>query len=168
MPATSECPSEIDDLETSISARFEAVVKRNPDAIAVSHHGRTWTYQQLNRRADEIALAIQRHDASDTPVALAGDTSITMVAAVLATFKLGRPFVFIGPELPDSRSEYLLKTTGCHCVYCESPEHQRGVFRQLDLKILGPDSEVDFNEAQDPLPTPGPDDHRILRVTERT
>ena len=45
--------------DTLIHELFEAQVARTPDAIAVTHDGRTLTYEQLNRKANQLARSLR-------------------------------------------------------------------------------------------------------------
>ena len=64
-----EFPKE--DVETSIPERFEKIVGRFPDRLAVKMRNRTLTYQELNHAANRVAHAIlaQRGETQE-PIAL--------------------------------------------------------------------------------------------------
>src|ERR1019366_9013306 len=47
------------DIEQTIPARFEEVVRRFPNRIALTGNGRQRTYQDLNRQVNRIAHAIK-------------------------------------------------------------------------------------------------------------
>ena len=51
-------PSSIGDSESSICERFERIVRRYPDRLAVKMGDRALTYDALNRYANRIARAI--------------------------------------------------------------------------------------------------------------
>ena len=61
----------IEDVETSIPARFEKIVGMYPDRIAIKTRARQLTYDELNRRANRLAheLLARRGNVSE-PVAL--------------------------------------------------------------------------------------------------
>ena len=48
----------IEDVETSIPARFEKMAEMYPDRLAVKSGVRSYTYDELNRAANRIAHAI--------------------------------------------------------------------------------------------------------------
>ena len=54
-PANSFIEFKKDDIEQSISARFEKLVNVNPNQVAVKTHNYRWTYADLNRAANQIA-----------------------------------------------------------------------------------------------------------------
>src|SRR5262245_19963347 len=61
----------IEDVETSIPARFEKIVRIYPNRIAVKTKDREVTYDQLNRAANRLAHAIlAKRGRSEEPVAL--------------------------------------------------------------------------------------------------
>ncbi|MDB4438221.1 AMP-binding protein [bacterium] len=138
------------EIESSLSSRFSKVVAAFPGQVAITHNGNSWTYRELNDFAERIASGIFDSGCGDQPIAIAGDTTPSTVAAILATFKIGQPFVFIGPELPDSRARYILQQTGCRCVVCETDDHARPLFSSLERSILIFDHQVADNEKWSP------------------
>ena len=78
--------------DTSIHRRFEAEVRRSPDAVAlVVPSGRRLTYGALNRRANRLARAlVERGVGPETRVGLALERSAEMVIAILSVAQGGR------------------------------------------------------------------------------
>ncbi len=96
---------------------FEAVVDKNPAAVALVHGGRRLTYAELNRTANQIA----RHLCSlgvgpDVLVGIGMHRSVEMIVAILAVLKAGGAYVPIDPVYPRSRLE--------------------GMMNDIDLKVL--------------------------------
>ena len=70
----------IEDVETSIPARFEKIVQMYPDRIAVKQNSKIVTYSELNRMANRLACSlINECDGNAQPVGLIGERTISDV-----------------------------------------------------------------------------------------
>ncbi|MBB5158464.1 non-ribosomal peptide synthetase [Saccharopolyspora phatthalungensis] len=99
---------------------FEDRVRRHPAAIAAVHRDRTWTYQQLNERANQIAHALlarglQREDV----VAVVTDRNLDWMASVLGVFKAGGCYLPVEPDFPSDRIGRTLRRSECRYVLAE-------------------------------------------------
>src|SRR4030095_14885376 len=80
--------SGLDSISDGFSARFEAQVKKTPDAKAVEFGGETLTYRGLEVRANQLARYLRaRGVGPDVVVGLCMDRSIEMVVSLLAILK---------------------------------------------------------------------------------
>ncbi len=96
-----------------------------PDAVALTFHGQTLTYHELNRRANQLAhhlraLGLRVEDR----VALSVDRSLEMVVAILGVLKAGGSYVPIDPVLPAERQRFMLQDSGVKILLTQ--EHHRG------------------------------------------
>lgn len=103
-----------DDIEQSVSGRFEEQVRRYPDRLAVKTASQAptfqLTYHELNRAANRVALQIlARAVHSHQPVALLFTQSIPGIIAILGVLKAGRAYVSLDPALPPARLLYMLR-----------------------------------------------------------
>ena len=114
---------------------FEQQVRTHPEAIAVVHGDRRWTYRELNRRANQLARALLSRglDREDV-VAVVTERNLDWLAAVLAVFKAGGAYLPIEPHFPADRIAKTLTRARCRLVLTE-----RG-------------STATLAEALDPLP----------------
>jgi hypothetical protein len=70
---------------------FEAQVARTPNAVAMSDHGRDWTYAELNARANQLAHRLRAMGVQpDTRVAICMRRRAELVAAILGVLKVRR------------------------------------------------------------------------------
>ncbi len=93
-----------EEIEQSISSRFEKQVSRVPDKLAVKTDGGQLTYLELNRYANRVAHALLSSGGSQQgSVALLLDQGIAMVASILGTLKAGRIYVPMDPSDPGAR-----------------------------------------------------------------
>ena len=89
---------------------FEAQVKRSPHAAAVEFEGEQLTYQELNKRANQLArhlcsLGIR----SETPVGVYLERSVEMVVALLGILKAGGAYVPLDPDYPAQRVAMMIE-----------------------------------------------------------
>jgi len=100
----------IEDVETSISARFEKIVGMYPEWIAIRTKTRQLTYDALNRQANRIAheLLAQR-GAKSEPIALLVDQWDALVVGHLAILKSGKFSLALDPAGELERTTHLLR-----------------------------------------------------------
>jgi non-ribosomal peptide synthetase component F len=88
---------------------FEAQVARSPDALAVIAGAQRVTYGELNRRANQLARALQRHGVvAGTRVALSLERSVELVVAELAILKCGGVYVPLDDNAPLERQRFIV------------------------------------------------------------
>ncbi|SDM86671.1 non-ribosomal peptide synthetase [Allokutzneria albata] len=107
---------------------FEDRVRSHPDRVAAVHGDRSWTYAELNRRANRIGRALRaRGLASEDVVAVVTERDLDWLAAVLAIFKAGGGYLPIEPHFPADRIGKTLRRADCALVLTE-----RGSTENLD------------------------------------
>ncbi|MFI9803654.1 amino acid adenylation domain-containing protein [Streptomyces sp. NPDC052301] len=107
---------------------FEQRVRAHPDAVAAVHGERTWTYAELNGRANRLARALlARGLGREDVVAVVTERGLDWLAATLAVFKAGGAYLPIEPHFPAGRVRATLSRAGCRLVLTES-----GSTRTLD------------------------------------
>src|SRR6185503_9593762 len=99
----------IEDVETSIPARFEKIVSQFPDRTAIKFGEQFLTYAELNPQANRLGHAIvgRRGDEAE-PVAILLETGSNLMAAALAALKAGKFVVLLDPSFPESRNAAIL------------------------------------------------------------
>jgi len=99
-----------EDIEQSIPNRFEQMVARYPDRVAVKTMTHMLTYDELNRLSNRIAQAIlPRCGEGNEPIALVLENDAPMIAAILGVLKTGKLYVPLDPLLPRTRATYILE-----------------------------------------------------------
>lgn len=89
--------------------RFEEQADRNPDAIAVAFEDRSLTYEELNRRANQLAHYLMETGVGpETLVGMCFDRSPEMIVALLAVLKAGGAYVPLDPRYPRERLAFML------------------------------------------------------------
>ncbi len=95
--------------DASVPTLIAEQVRRHPDAVAVRIDGVAWTYAELGARADAIAAPL--HALGATRGALVGialDRSFDMVAALIATLRVGAAYLPLDPGFPRARLDAIV------------------------------------------------------------
>ncbi|MEU5002662.1 condensation domain-containing protein, partial [Streptomyces sp. NPDC021622] len=88
---------------------FVAQVESGPDNVAVIHGDTSWTYTELNDRADRLAGELTARGAGpERVVGMALPRGLDMITVVLAILKSGAAYLPIDLAHPDERIAYML------------------------------------------------------------
>jgi amino acid adenylation domain-containing protein len=114
--------------EASLTERFEAQVGRTPSAPAIDLGATSWTYVDLNARANRLAQELI--DSGVEPgqhVAVCADRQVETLVAILATWKAGATYVPLDPSYPGERLSFLLQDSAASAI----------LTRREHLQLLG-------------------------------
>ncbi|WP_416233567.1 amino acid adenylation domain-containing protein [Cronbergia sp. UHCC 0137] len=88
---------------------FEAQVERIPDGIALVFGGESFTYRELNIKANQLAHYLQGLGVKpETPVGICLERSPEMIISMLGVLKAGGFYVPLDPAYPEARLQYIL------------------------------------------------------------
>jgi amino acid adenylation domain-containing protein len=91
---------------------FEDQVKRTPQNTALRFHDQTFTYHELNVRANQLAHYLRKRGVGpNIPAALFVERSAEMIIGLLAILKAGGCYVPLVHDDPQARLAYLLADT---------------------------------------------------------
>jgi amino acid adenylation domain-containing protein len=91
---------------------FEAQAARTPDAVAVVSGDRHLTYQELNRRANQLAHHLQKLGVGpEVLVGVCVERTLEMVVGLLGILKAGGAYVPLDPLYPQERLTFMLQDT---------------------------------------------------------
>ena len=125
-----------------VHALFEAQVDRTPTANALVWQSGSWTYLELDRRANQLARHLVKQGvASETPVCVYMDRSPEMIVAVLGILKAGGTYVPMDPGYPRERLAHVLRETQTPLLVTQSvlvPSGSAGSLRALCLDTEWP------------------------------
>ncbi|AVH60389.1 MULTISPECIES: non-ribosomal peptide synthetase [Streptomyces] len=100
---------------------FEQRVRAHPETVAAVHGDHSWTYGELNARANRLARALlARGLGREQVVGVVTERNLDWLAAVLAVFKAGGVYLPIEPHFPAGRIAATLSRAGCRMVLTES------------------------------------------------
>lgn len=94
----------------TLAGAFEAQVDAAPDAPALFWQGQTFSYGDLERRANAVAAALLARDLPpETPVGVALPRSPDLIATVLGVLKAGCTYVPLDPAYPAERIGFIME-----------------------------------------------------------
>jgi amino acid adenylation domain-containing protein len=144
--------------ELCVHQLFEEQVRRSPNAVAITVEGKDVSYDQLNRRANQLAsrlsqLGIQR----EALVGICIERGIHMMVGILAVLKAGAAYVPLDPSYPPERLAFMLEDSGAKIVLSEA--RTAGCLPPHGSKMLFLDDETAFSGGSEANPvvysTPG-------------
>jgi non-ribosomal peptide synthetase component F/thioesterase domain-containing protein/acyl carrier protein len=98
------------EIEQSIGNRFESQVKNHPGHIAIKSPAHTWSYTELNRRANQVAQAILNlRGSGEERIAILFDHDAPMIAGMLGALKAGKTYVPLDPNNPAERLAQIIE-----------------------------------------------------------
>ena len=114
--------------EENIVALIERQEESDPSAIALEFEGQEMTYEELNRRANQLARYLRKQGASvDDRIVLCMERSLEMVIGILGVLKAGCAYVPIDEGYPEDRVKYMLEDADARTVLTQQKVQQRFV-----------------------------------------
>ncbi|MEM6353925.1 MAG: amino acid adenylation domain-containing protein, partial [Cyanobacteria bacterium P01_D01_bin.14] len=106
--------------------QFEAQVAQTPDAVAVTDPIQQLTYDQLNRRANQLAHILRAQGIRpETLVGIYLSRSVELLVALLGVLKAGGAYVPVDPSLPAERVRWMLADAQVSLVVTAAAETLR-------------------------------------------
>jgi len=94
----------------SLVERVEEQVERQPQAVAVVFRDEELSYEELNRRANQLGHWLKKQGVgAEAIVGVCMKRSAEMVVALLGVMKAGGAYLPLDPEYPRQRIEYMVK-----------------------------------------------------------
>ncbi|MGW9571720.1 amino acid adenylation domain-containing protein [Paenibacillus terrae] len=128
--------------DRTVVGLFEEQAERTPEATAVTYGGKTWSYRELNGRANQLARLLRERGAGpERAVGIMVKPSLEMASGVLGIMKTGAAYVPIDPDYPAQRIAYILADSGALALVTQSglpiPEDYSGTVIYLDGGLSG-------------------------------
>jgi amino acid adenylation domain-containing protein len=122
---------------------FEAQAQSIPKQTAIIDPQRRWTYEEVNERANSLAVYLQeKHNVGPGDlVAVIADRSAEMIIGLLGVLKAGAAYVPVDPEYPKERVSYICNNAAVKVVLTTSAylldmlEVFQGELFALDLQL---------------------------------
>lgn len=122
------------DRNTCVHQFFEQQVRRTPDATAVVFEGESLSYDQLNRRANQVAHRLAGMGVkAGSLVGLYTRRSLDLLVGALAIQKAGGGYVPLDPAYPADRIALYIEDSGAPVIIAQSelvadlPDHKAQV-----------------------------------------
>ena len=120
---------------------FEDQVKQTPEATAVTFEGRTLSYTDLNRRANQLAHRLIRLGVGpEALVAICMERSLELPIALLAVLKAGGAYLPLDPAYPRERLAYILEETRAPVILTQGLVAQNLSFEGVQVIDLDSDA----------------------------
>ncbi len=104
-------------LDRSVSALFEDRVLSAEDAPAVVYEEQTFSYGELNRRANQLAHYLQSQGVGPgSIVGICIERNQEMIVGLLATLKAGGAYLPLDPGYPLERLSFMLQDSGAEIL----------------------------------------------------
>ncbi|MDB4893796.1 MAG: Amino acid adenylation, partial [Firmicutes bacterium] len=102
---------------------FEAQVAQLPDAVALVYGEQRLTYQELNRRANQVAHSLRKQGVGpEVLVGLSLPRSLEMVIGILGILKAGGAYVPLDPAYPQERLAFIREDAGLSLVLSQETD----------------------------------------------
>lgn len=151
---------------------FEERALERPKAVAVAQRDCRWTYAELNRKADALAVELRRNGVGrDKPVGVFSERCPEAILGILATLKAGGAYVPLDPNNPPDLLQFILDEIDAPVVLTQAelegrlPTHSGKTVR-LNDRPEPDDAEV--GERADRGPVGDPDDLAYVMFTSGT
>nr|WP_236065157.1 non-ribosomal peptide synthetase [Reticulibacter mediterranei] len=140
-------------LQKSLPQLFEEQVSRTPQAVALLAEEQTLCYEELNRRANQLAHYLNKKGVEpETCIGLWMDKSVTMVIAMLGILKAGGAYVPLDPGYPEERLRLMIEDAGITLVVTQ--EHLKNAVRRSGVEIICVDGQPE-QIAKERVDNPG-------------
>ena len=134
-----------------VDALFRLQAQRTPQAIALEHGERRWSYAELDACAERLAQRLQRLGVGiDDRVAVCAERGVAPVVAMLAALKAGAAYLPLDPDYPRARLELLLDDAAPAARLCDAAG-------RLALGLAadaGDGRDIDLDDCHRPGPAP--------------
>ncbi|UCH94102.1 MAG: AMP-binding protein, partial [Candidatus Aminicenantes bacterium] len=119
-PGNDFIPFEKTEINQSIPARFEAIVKKYPDKIALKIGAHSVTYDTLNQKANQVAHCVLSSWEEKKPgtgaAALLFGQDMEMIAGIMGVLKTGMLYVPLDSTYPPNRLRYMLEDSEARVI----------------------------------------------------
>ncbi|MFM8859685.1 MAG: AMP-binding protein, partial [Methylocystis sp.] len=131
---------------TTLPDLFAAQVERTPEAIALIFGDEEVSYQELDRRANQLArYLIEQNIGPEDIVAIGLDRSIEMVVSLLGVLKSGAAYLPLDPEYPPERLAFMLADSKARCLITTGKIYDRFSGEILSEQIASSYQDADSN-----------------------
>lgn len=105
---------------------FEDSARRFPDETALIFGTQTFTYKEINDKAESLSNTISRHF-SEKIIGVSAARSADTIVAVIAILKAGKAYLPLDTTLPKERLQYLINDA---CLTkCVAGENEKKIIR---------------------------------------
>jgi len=153
-----------------VHVEFETCAALDPNKIAVRCNEQCLTYDELNRRANQVARWLRAQGVGEEKrVVVCLDPSVDVLTAVLGVLKAGATYVPVNPGHPIFRIETILKDTRPSIIITQS--HHFDLFETVAAEVIcidRPPADLTEQSSENPDVTISPDQIAYIYYTSGT
>ncbi|MBI1295984.1 amino acid adenylation domain-containing protein [bacterium] len=139
---------------------FEVQAERRPKRVAVVHGNEQWTYQTLNKKAEQIAQRLRRAKIGHGDVVgICCGRSPELIAGVLGIIKVGAAYLPLDPTFPAARLHFMLGDASAVALLTTRTALPQLALPQLalpPLPVFYLEDQTDETHSTRLLPSPSP------------
>ncbi|HEX3154979.1 MAG TPA: amino acid adenylation domain-containing protein [Candidatus Angelobacter sp.] len=118
---------------TTVHEFFERQAEKTPAAVAVGYEKEQVSYEELNRKANQIAHYLRRHEVGpEVRVGICLERGIDLIQVLLGILKAGGAYVPLDPKYPQQRLTYMVKNSGARLVITQESIKKQGKLDEFD------------------------------------
>jgi amino acid adenylation domain-containing protein len=119
----------------NVISLFEIQSKKYATDIAVSFHGQNFSYDQINRKVNQVArFLLAKGVQVEDRIGIAVDRSPEMLIVMLGILKSGAAYVPLDPDYPQKRIEYMLSDSAAKMVLVSSK--YKGLYNSTATELV--------------------------------
>lgn len=136
---------------TCVHQFFEQRVQQSPDALAVVFEGETLSYDQLNRRANQVAHRLQGLGVRPgTLVGLYSARSLDLLVGALAIQKAGGAYVPLDPAYPPDRVALYIEDSGAPVIVAQAALQASLPAHKAQVLVIDQDAQIATQSEANP------------------
>ncbi|HKU72542.1 MAG TPA: non-ribosomal peptide synthase/polyketide synthase, partial [Pyrinomonadaceae bacterium] len=140
----------------SVSELFEAVVARTPEKVAVLFEQQAISYDDLNRRANQLGHHLRHFGVGpETVVAVLAERSVEAIVSLLAVLKAGGAYLPLEPSTPSERLLFMMEDCGAKLLLTQQRLLERLPAHQVPVVLLDADQHLISIESEQNLSATG-------------
>ncbi|MGC5327087.1 amino acid adenylation domain-containing protein [Brevibacillus sp. SYSU BS000544] len=122
--------------EKCIHELFAEQVKQEPDQTAMCFGDRKWSYREVNRQADLLAVRLVSEGVGvGSIVGILAERTPELVIGMLGILKAGAAYLPIDPVYPEERKRFMLKDSGASVLLVQSGLNTHPEWNQKTLLL---------------------------------
>jgi tyrocidine synthetase-3 len=140
--------------EKTLHQLFEEQVERTPGQPAAIFKKQTFTYRELNEKANQLARLLRHKGVeADHTVAIIVERSLEMIVGLMAILKSGGAYLPIAPDYPGKRINHLLLDSSTTIILTQGKFVDK-IKANLDIEIEIINLEAEENYQESPVNLP--------------
>ncbi|PYP82534.1 MAG: non-ribosomal peptide synthetase, partial [Blastocatellia bacterium AA13] len=129
--------------DRSVPELFEQQVELSPDSVAVVYEGSQLSYDELNRRANQLAHYLREMGVGpDVKVGLCVERSLELIVGLIGVLKAGGAYLPLDADYPRERIAFIIEDAECRIILCKHHHVEKLIDAKTALLRLDADWEA--------------------------